>query len=179
MVRAAFFNKSLVNFLCMDAPIGHTVHVPSNRVLPIWEAANAYRNEHRSVVIVAGERYGMGSSRDWAAKGQRLLGVRAVLAVGFERIHRSNLIGMGILPLILPRGTTPKTLNLQVGDAIAIAANGEGVSVRGGLPIRIIRVNQRVEEFTAMVAVDTKMELELLRYGGVIPMILQKTISTQ
>ncbi|MGE8635902.1 MAG: aconitate hydratase AcnA, partial [Achromobacter piechaudii] len=98
MMRAAFYSKSLVNRLCPDAPVGHTLHAPSGRVEPIWDAAAHYRQDGHSVVLVAGARFGTGSSRDWAAKGQRLLGIRAVLAVSFERIHRSNLIGMGILP---------------------------------------------------------------------------------
>jgi aconitate hydratase len=104
MMRAAFHNKTLRNLLAPGAPVAHTLHVPSGEVQPIWEVAERYRAAGESVVLVAGERYGMGSSRDWAAKGQRLLGIRAVLAMSFERIHRSNLIGMGILPLRLPAG---------------------------------------------------------------------------
>ncbi|UUZ74214.1 hypothetical protein LP415_22955 [Polaromonas sp. P1(28)-8] len=99
MMRAAFHNKTLVNLLKPEVPLAHTLHVPSGEVQPIWEVAQRYRDDGDSVVLVAGERYGTGSSRDWAAKGQRLLGIRAVLAASFERIHRSNLIGMGILPL--------------------------------------------------------------------------------
>src|SRR5262249_43903799 len=109
MMRAAFHSKSLVNLLVPDAPVAHTIHAPSGQVQPIWEVAQRYRDEGASVVLVAGERYGTGSSRDWAAKGQRLLGIRAVLALSFERIHRSNLIGMGILPLRLPAGSGPQT----------------------------------------------------------------------
>jgi aconitate hydratase len=99
MIRAAFYNKSLVNLLQPGAPVAHTLHVPTGDIKPIHEVAAQYRADGDAVVLIAGERYGTGSSRDWAAKGQRLLGIRAVLAVSFERIHRSNLIGMGILPL--------------------------------------------------------------------------------
>jgi aconitate hydratase len=99
MLRAAFHNKSVANSLAPNAPVAHTLHVPSGKVMPIHEAARRYHDAGDSVVIVAGERYGTGSSRDWAAKGQRLLGARAVLAPSFERIHRSNLVGMGILPI--------------------------------------------------------------------------------
>jgi aconitate hydratase len=102
MVRAAFLNKTLVNLLKPDVPVAHTLHVASGEVLPIFEAAKRYHDEGDAVVLLAGERYGTGSSRDWAAKGQRLLGIRALLAVSFERIHRSNLIGMGILSIRLP-----------------------------------------------------------------------------
>ena len=102
MLRAAFHSRSLVNLYAPVAPVAHTLHAPSGQTLPLWEAAARYRDAGLPVVLVAGERYGTGSSRDWAAKGQRLLGIRAVLALSFERIHRSNLIGMGILPLRLP-----------------------------------------------------------------------------
>lgn len=123
MVRAAFYNKTLVNFLKPDVPVANTLHVPSGDVMPIFEVANRYRADGDSVVLVAGERYGTGSSRDWAAKGQRLLGIRAVLAVSFERIHRSNLIGMGILPLRLPEGVNPATLNIRPGDKLEVGGD--------------------------------------------------------
>src|SRR6185312_15047372 len=100
MVRAAFFSKTLRNLLAPGALPAHTAHATTGEIVPIFEAASRYREDGVPVVVVAGERYGMGSSRDWAAKVQRLLGVRAVLAASFERIHRSNLIGMGILPLL-------------------------------------------------------------------------------
>src|SRR5204862_1792520 len=117
-----FHSKSLVNLLAPDSPVAHTVHVPSGQVVPIHEAADRYREAGDSVVLVAGERYGTGSSRDWAAKGQRLLGIRAVLASSFERIHRSNLVGMGILPLRLPEGWGPTELALRPGDRIEVDA---------------------------------------------------------
>ncbi|HTH79950.1 MAG TPA: aconitate hydratase AcnA, partial [Ramlibacter sp.] len=120
MMRAAFHSKTLRNLLCPQAPVAHTLHCPSGDVMPIRDVAQRYRQDGDSVVIVAGERYGMGSSRDWAAKGQRLLGVRAVLACGFERIHRSNLIGMGILPIELPQGMHPDTLRIECGDRITV-----------------------------------------------------------
>ncbi|OTP66402.1 Aconitate hydratase [Caballeronia sordidicola] len=119
MVRAAFYNKTLVNLLKADAPTANTLHVPTGDVLPIFEAANRYRADGDSVVLIAGERYGTGSSRDWAAKGQRLLGIRAVLAVSFERIHRSNLIGMGILPLRLIVGARSFSGNPYDGHTLA------------------------------------------------------------
>jgi aconitate hydratase len=101
---------------------GSTVHAGSGEQLPLWRAAQRYASQGASSVIVAGERYGMGSSRDWAAKGVALLGVRAVLALGFERIHRSNLIGMGILPLRIPAEMSPAHLKLGPGDMIEIEA---------------------------------------------------------
>jgi aconitate hydratase len=176
MMRAAFHSKTLVNLLKLNMPIAHTLHVPSGDVQPIWQVAQRYRDEGKPVVLVAGERYGMGSSRDWAAKGQRLLGIRSVLAVSFERIHRSNLIGMGILPLLMPAGVTPQTLAIQAGDQIEIAADAAMVNPRASIQVRVLRTDGRVESFQARAAVETQLEVELLRDGGVIPSILQKTI---
>jgi aconitate hydratase len=177
MLRAAFHSKSLVNFLKPKMPVAHTLHIPSGEVLPIWEAAQRYRDARQSVVLVAGERYGTGSSRDWAAKGQRLLGIRAVLAVSFERIHRSNLVGMGILPLRLPPGAGPRTLNLQPGDRIEIDAEPAAISPRCRVPVRILRIDGSIERLDATAAVETQLEVELVRNGGVIPTILKKTIA--
>jgi aconitate hydratase len=176
MMRAAFHSKTLLNLLKPNMPVAHTLHVPSGDVQPIWDVAQRYRDAGQSVVLVAGERYGMGSSRDWAAKGQRLLGIRSVLAVSFERIHRSNLIGMGILPLLMPAGVTPQTLAIQAGDQIEIAADVAMVNPRASIQVRVHRADGRVEAFQANAAVETQLEVELLRDGGVIPSILQKTI---
>jgi aconitate hydratase len=176
MVRAAFHARTLVNLLAPDAPMAHTPHVPSGDMLPIFEAAERYKSAGDAVVLVAGERYGTGSSRDWAAKGQRLLGIRAVLAVSFERIHRSNLIGMGILPLRLPPGVNPATLALAPGDKLIIDAPAATLSPRCAVPVRIDRMNGGNESFEATAAVETRLETELLRCGGVIPSILRKMI---
>jgi hypothetical protein len=131
-----------------------------------------------AVVLLAGERYGTGSSRDWAAKGRRLLGMRAVLALSFERIHRSNLIGMGIPPLRLPVGLPPGTLDLQPGDRIRIEAPPASIAPRCVVPPQFIRVDGTVTPIAAIAAVETQLEAELLRDGGAIPSILKKTIST-
>jgi aconitate hydratase len=177
MMRAAFHSKTLRNELCPNAPVAHTLHVPSGQVQPIWEVADRYRQEGESVVLVAGERYGMGSSRDWAAKGQRLLGVRAVLACSFERIHRSNLIGMGILPLRLPAGMHPSTLAIHPGDRIEIDAAPQALQVRGSVPVWVLRTDGSVDSFVATAAVETGLEVELLRTGGVMPEILKNTLA--
>ncbi len=177
MVRAAFHSKTLVNLLQPDAPVAHTVHVPSGDVQPIWDVARRYREAGDSVVLVAGERYGTGSSRDWAAKGQRLLGIRAVLASSFERIHRSNLIGMGILPLRLPAGVGPRQLALQRGDRIEIDAEPDAIAPRRAVPVRVLRVDGSVDRLDAIAAVETQLEVELLRHGGVIPLILHRTLA--
>ncbi|MGP9643323.1 MULTISPECIES: aconitate hydratase AcnA [unclassified Halomonas] len=177
MVRAAFHNKTLKNYLVPDAPVAHTRHLPSGDVMPLFEAARRYREANESVVIIAGERYGMGSSRDWAAKGQRLLGVRAVLAASFERIHRSNLIGMGILPLNLPAGVSSTTLNIEPGDQIEIQAQADTLTPRAWIQVNILRVQGEVETLMAIAQVDTQAEITLLKEGGVIPSLLKKTLA--
>jgi aconitate hydratase len=179
MVRAAFHSKSLVNLLKPGVPVAHTLHVPSGEVMPIWDAATRYQADGEAVVLVAGERYGTGSSRDWAAKGQRLLGIRAVLACSFERIHRSNLVGMGILPLRLPVGVGPHSLQLQPGDRIEVDAAPQRLSPRCDVAIRILRQDGRVEPLLASAAVETQLEVDLLRAGGVIPTILKQTLSKE
>ena len=178
MLRAAFHSKSLRNLLAPDAPVAHTLHAPTGEIVPIWEAAERHRAAGESLVLLAGERYGTGSSRDWAAKGQRLLGIRAVLASSFERIHRSNLIGMGILPLRLPSGVHARTLALQAGDRLEIDAAADRLAPRGPVSVRLHRVDGRIESIMATAAVETTFELELLRAGGVIPAILQRTLAT-
>ncbi len=177
MLRAAFHNKTLVNHLAPGAPVAHTLHVPSGDVQPIWDVAERYRAAGDAVVLVAGERYGTGSSRDWAAKGQRLLGIRAVLALSFERIHRSNLIGMGILPLMLPAGHGPDALTIAPGDRIEVDAPADRIAPRAAVPVALHRADGRVERFDARAAVETQLEADLLRQGGVMPAILRKTLA--
>ena len=174
MMRAAFHSKTLVDLLRPGMPVAHTLHVPGGDVQPIWEVAERCRRAGEPVVLVAGERCGTGSSRDWAAKGQRLLGIRAVLAVSFERIHRSNLIGMGILPLRPPAGVNPTTLDLRPGDRIEIDANPAALEPRCAVLVRVHRADGRVEAFAGTAAVEAQLDVELLRDGGVIASILGK-----
>lgn len=176
MLRATFHSKTLRNLLAPHLPVAHTLHAPSGEVLPIWQVAQRHALAGEAVVLVAGERYGTGSSRDWAAKGPRLLGVRAVLAVSFERIHRSNLVGMGILPLLLPQGITPQTLALRPGDRITVDAPDAGLQPRCAVPVQVLRTNGERQTFSARAAVETQLEVTLLRAGGVIPLILQQAL---
>ncbi|MDB6452863.1 aconitate hydratase AcnA [Falsirhodobacter sp. 20TX0035] len=170
MRRGLFTNRSVRNLLA-EVPPGSTV-MEGGEVLPLWVAAERYRAEGRPVVIVAGERYGMGSSRDWAAKGAALLGARAVLATGFERIHRSNLIGMGVLPLRLPPGVTPEGLALTVADRIEVGV--ATLTPRGTVPVRVLRADGREERFEAVAAIETSLEVEVLGRGGLLPLILAR-----
>jgi aconitate hydratase len=172
MLRGLFTNPSVRNLLGADIPPGSTIHAPSGEVLPLWQAAAQYAAEGESVVVVAGDRYGMGSSRDWAAKGQYLLGVRAVLAVGFERIHRSNLCNMGILPLELPAA-----LSLGLGDRIEIDMPDDALAPSTPCAVRVHYADGRVHAFTARAAVETRAEVRVLKAGGLLPLMLRASLT--
>ncbi|KKX24865.1 aconitate hydratase AcnA [Rhizobium sp. LC145] len=178
MVRGLFTNKTVRNLLGSDIPPGSTVHVPSGQVMPLWEAAERYRLEQQPHVLVAGERYGMGSSRDWAAKGVSLLGVRAVLALSFERIHRWNLIGMGILPLRLPAEWGPSGLALQPGDLVEVDAEETHIAPRKPVRIVIRRRNGETISFQATAAIETSTEVKILQAGGILPLILRNALES-
>jgi aconitate hydratase len=180
MLRGGFHAKSVRNklgdSLAEPLPVAHAVHAPSGEVMPLHEAARRYNEAGDSVVIIAGERFGTGSSRDWAAKIQRLLGVRAVLANSFERIHRSNLIGMGVLPLLVPESMGTRLQELIPGDTVHIGAEPGNMAVRAKVRVRLASRDGAVEEFIARAAVETELEVALLRSGGVIPHLLRSTI---
>jgi aconitate hydratase len=177
MLRGLFTNRTVVNRLAQDLPAGSTLHVPTGQTLSLWRAAERYRASGDAMVVVAGERYGTGSSRDWAAKGLGLLGVNAVIARSFERIHRSNLIGMGILPLLLPPGTGPETLDLAPGDTIEIEAVADVIAPRRAVIARIHRVGGSMEPLPLKAAVETALECETLRAGGIISLILGRQLA--
>ncbi|KRE11682.1 aconitate hydratase [Bosea sp. Root483D1] len=177
MLRGLFTNRTVVNGLASGLPPGSTLHVPTGEILPLWRAAERYRAAGEAMVVVAGERYGTGSSRDWAAKGLGLLGVKAVLASSFERIHRSNLIGMGILPLQLPPGTGPASLGLTPGDMIEIEAWPDAIAPRCAVAASIHRAGGSVETLSLNAAIETALECETLRAGGVISLILGRQIA--
>jgi aconitate hydratase len=174
MLRGLFTNQSVRNLLEPDLQAGTTVYAGTGSVLPLRLAAERYRSEGTSVVIVAGDRYGTGSSRDWAAKGLWLLGVRAVLALSFERIHRSNLIGMGILPIILPAEWSPSRLGLAARDMFQIDAGSSRLLPAAPLSVSLRRRSGELCSITATAAVETALEVSLLRDGGILPHILRR-----
>ena len=174
MLRGLFTNRTVVNGLAPELAAGITVHAPSGETLPLWRAAGRYREEGDSLVIIAGERYGTGSSRDWAAKGLALLGVRAVLAASFERIHRSNLIGMGILPLVFEEEGLGKDLALKSGDRFDISVPEAELAPRLETAARLIRRDGTHTTVHLRVAVETQLECETLRAGGMLPLILRR-----
>jgi len=177
MLRGLFTNRTVRNMLA-DVPAGSTI-MPDGRVLPLWVAAEEYRRMDRPVVIVAGDRYGMGSSRDWAAKGAALLGAKAVLATGFERIHRSNLIGMGVLPIRLPNGMDPATLALDVHDVIEVGLDASTLAQRCKITVEIRRRDRSVLLFEATAAIETTLEIEILQNGGILPLIMSRITADQ
>lgn len=175
MLRGGFQNKNVRNALAPDAAPAHTVHAPTGEVVSLPEAAGRYADDGDEVVIVAGERYGMGSSRDWAAKLVRLLGVRAVLARSFERIHRSNLIGVGVLPLLIPADVDGGLQDLRPGDRLHVNGTADAVD-RGTVAVVVRRVDGSELRFDARVAAETDLDRRLLRRGGVIPSILDEQL---
>jgi aconitate hydratase len=177
MLRGAFTNRLAINTLAPGQPAGVTRHAPSGEIMPLVAASERYRAEGVPLIIIAGERYGMGSSRDWAAKAVALLGVRAVLAASFERIHRSNLIGMGVLPLLLPQGVTAASLGVSPGDSFQIDWRMEGLAPRGKVPILLRRADGEALPIMSKAAVETTLEVDLLRAGGMIPHVLQRLLA--
>jgi aconitate hydratase len=140
--------------------------------MAMYDAAMRYKAEGRDLIIFAGKEYGTGSSRDWAAKGTRLLGVRAVVAESFERIHRSNLIGMGVVPLQFLDGQSWTSLGLTGGETVSIAGVA-GLSPRQRVTLRIARAGGKVDEVEALCRIDTENEVEYFRNGGILQYVLR------
>jgi aconitate hydratase len=176
MVRGLFTNKSVVNHLGDNIAPGSTIHAPTGEIVPLYLAAQRYEEAGESRVVFAGERYGQGSSRDWAAKGLGLLGVRAVIASSFERIHRTNLIGMGILPLKLPEGLHAISLGLRATDRIRIDAELTQIRNDLSVPVTVLRNGSAIIQFNAAAEVKTDLEFRQLEIGGVVPLILARTL---
>jgi len=172
MVRGLFTNPTVRNLLAVDLSPGETVDAVTGERLPLWIAAKRYAARGTPVVIVAGERYGTGSSRDWAAKGASLLGARAILAMSFERIHRSNLINMGILPLRLPCDAHPSALGLGLGDRIGIDTP-ETIQPRAIVRGTICRADGTTRPLELRAEVETGLEAQVLNAGGMLPMLLR------
>jgi aconitate hydratase len=177
MIRGTFANIRLRNQLVPDVEGGFTRHLPTNQTLSIYDAAVAYRADDVPLVIVAGAEYGSGSSRDWAAKGTMMLGVKAVLATSFERIHRSNLIDMAVLPLQFQRGESARSLGLTGEERFSI------VGLHGADPVPtevIVRVahNGQTREITMTVRIDTPAEAEYFAHGGILQYVLRQLVDS-
>ncbi len=174
MVRGTFANVRLHNLLAPGSEGGVTVHQPSGERLSIFDAAARYAAEGVPLVVFAGQEYGTGSSRDWAAKGTRLLGVRAVVARSFERIHRANLVGMGVLPLQLPEGVDAAALRIDGSEQLDLPGVEGALSPRQPVTLRIRRAAGAVDEVPLLLRVDTPAEVEHLRHGGILPWVLRQ-----
>src|SRR3569623_1251673 len=177
MLRGPVTNPTVRNLLAEGIPPGSTM-MADGETLPLWRAAARYAEEGQPVVIVAGERYGMGSSRDRAAKGASQHGARAVLAASVERIHRSNLGNMGVLPLRLPAERHPSSLDLRVADRIEIDASVDRLVPRAMVPVTLWRADGSAERFEARAEIETALELRVLKAGGIIPLILRGAIGS-
>ena len=175
MMRGTFANIRIRNQMLSGVEGGLTVHYPSGERMPIYEAAMKYQAENVPLVIFAGREYGTGSSRDWAAKGTRLLGVRAVVAQSFERIHRSNLVGMGVLPLVFQEGTSWQSLGMK-GDEIVTIEGLTDVRPRQIMEAKIVFGDGRTEMVPLTARIDTLDELDYFRHGGILHYVLRNLV---
>jgi aconitate hydratase len=173
MMRGTFANIRIRNEMVPSQEGGFTKYIPSGEILSIYDAAMRYQEKGIPLIVIAGKEYGTGSSRDWAAKGPKLLGIRAVIAESFERIHRSNLIGMGILPLEFEPGVTRKTLGLTGDEVIDIVGLENHIKPRSLLKAIIHRIDGARDEITVLCRIDTSNEAEYYRHGGILQYVLR------
>jgi len=176
MMRGTFANIRIKNLMLKDVTGGYTVHVPSQEQLSIFDAAMKYQAAKIPTLVLAGKEYGTGSSRDWAAKGPALQGVKAVVAQSFERIHRSNLVGMGVLPLQFSDGQSAQSLGLTGFETFDVVGLG-AVKPRATLTVRATGDDKKTKEFSVLCRIDTPIELEYYRYGGVLRYVLGQMLA--
>jgi len=176
MTRGTFANVRIKNRMADGREGGYTQLMPDGEVVDIFDAAQAYRERGTPLIVFGGADYGMGSSRDWAAKGSCLLGVRAVVATSFERIHRSNLIGMGVLPLEFKEGESAESLELDGSETFNIKGLDGGPRPMQQATLEIVRSNGIVDTATLKVRVDTGIEAEYYRHGGILPFVLRSLL---
>jgi aconitate hydratase len=174
MTRGTFANIRIKNLMIPGTEGGVTKHLPDGKIVPIYNAAVQYQEEGVPLMVIAGQEYGTGSSRDWAAKGTRLLGVHAVLAQSFERIHRSNLVGMGVLPLQFKEGSSAQTLKLDGTETYDVLGLGAGLKPQQDLKVRITRASGKAEEISVICRIDTPIEVDYYQHGGILPYVLRQ-----
>jgi aconitate hydratase len=176
MVRGTFANIRLKNLMVPGVEGGVTVHYPSGERMAIYDAAERYRADNVSLMVVAGKEYGSGSSRDWAAKGTLLLGVKAVLAESYERIHRSNLVGMGVLPLQFVAGENAESWGLTGRERLTLRGLSDGIEPREELVVKVERPDGRVDGYRAVARLDSPVEVNYYRNGGILHTVLRKML---
>ena len=176
MMRGTFANVRLKNFLAPGTEGGVTVHLPDKKQLSIYDAAMQYQKEGVPLIVIAGQEYGTGSSRDWAAKGPRLLGIKAAIAESFERIHRSNLIGMGIVPLVFKPDENLKSLGLTGFEKFDILGISAGLRLKQELTVKATSDDGKTKEFKVICRIDTPAELDYYRHGGILEYVLRQLL---
>jgi len=177
MTRGTFANVRIRNLMVPDEEGGVTIYQPHGERMPIYDAAIRYQSAGIPLVVFAGQEYGSGSSRDWAAKGTRLLGVRAVVAQSFERIHRSNLVGMGVLPCQFPEGANARTLRIDGSESFDLTGLETGIRPRGEVRLTIRRADGSSEEVALRTRIDTPIEVDYYRHGGILPFVLRQLVA--
>lgn len=177
MTRGTFANVRIKNLMVPGVEGGVTVHHPDGEQMPIYDAAVKYQQEGTPLVILAGHEYGTGSSRDWAAKGTRLLGVKAVVAASFERIHRSNLVGMGVLPLQFEDGTNAQSLGVDGSEIYSITGLTNDIQPGQTVTLEITRKDGAKQSVPVKLRIDTPIEIDYYRHGGILPFVLRELIA--
>lgn len=175
MMRGTFANIRIKNKIAPETEGGYTMYWPTHEVLSIYDASTAYRNNNVGLIVLAGKDYGMGSSRDWAAKGPALLGVKAVIAESYERIHRSNLVMMGILPLEFVNGETAESLGLSGEETFEIMLK-DSIKAKEIVTVKAVH-EDKITNFKAKLRFDSKIEIDFYKNGGILPMVLRKKIN--
>ncbi|EKD75118.1 MAG: aconitate hydratase, partial [uncultured bacterium] len=176
MMRGTFANIRIKNEMLAGKEGGFTKYLLNNEIMSIYDAAMKYQKEKISLVVIAGKEYGTGSSRDWAAKGPSLLGVRAVLAESFERIHRSNLVGMGILPLEFHENINRLTLKLRGDETFTIKGLSASLKPKAILTVVMTRADKSTEEIKMHLRIDTENEVEYYRHGGILQYMIRNML---
>ncbi len=176
MTRGTFANVRIKNLMVPGVEGGVTKHQPDGEQLSIYDASMKYQKEGTPLVVIAGQEYGTGSSRDWAAKGTRLLGVKAVIAQSFERIHRSNLVGMGVVPCCFEEGTTAQTLKLDGTETYSLLGLNNDIKPRQKLTLKIDRANGETLNVPVILRIDTPIEVDYYQHGGILPYVLRQII---
>ena len=176
MMRGTFANVRIKNAIATREG-GYTTHIPSGTDTTVYEAAVQYKSEGTPTIILAGKEYGSGSSRDWAAKGTFLLGVKAVIAESFERIHRANLVGMGVLPMQFTNGESVASLGLSGTEKFDILGLNETLKPLQNVTVRATKQDGTVVEFQALARLDNAIEIEYLKNGGILQYVLRQSIA--
>ncbi len=177
MTRGTFANVRIKNLMVPGTEGGVTKHYPDGEQMSIFDAAMRYQKEKVPLVILAGHEYGTGSSRDWAAKGTKLLGVKAVVAASFERIHRSNLVGMGVLPLQFLDGVTAQSLGLEGSQTFSIGGLSDAIQPGQRLTIEIENQDRQKRYVPVKLRIDTPIEIDYYRHGGILPFVLRQLLA--